>query len=122
MVPPSWLTFGLYYSNRLQRLKRVHLVMLSVVPVITLLLVATNHYHQLMFTRFEIIDIKNYRLLYPYFGPLFWVHTAYSYSILAVGFVLFAKHLIDSPTHFTANSPILRLEAWPHGYLTSCSF
>jgi PAS domain S-box-containing protein len=109
MVPPSWLTFGLYYSNRLQRLKRVHLVMLSVVPVITLLLVATNHYHQLMFTRFEIIDIKNYRLLYPYFGPLFWVHTAYSYSILAVGFVLFAKHLIDSPTHFHRQLPHLAI-------------
>lgn len=100
MAPLSWLIFSLYYSNRLRRLKLTYLVLLLVMPAITLLLVATNHHHQLMFTRFKIIDIKNYRLLYPCFGPLFWVHTAYSYSILAVGFVFLAKHLIDSPSHF----------------------
>lgn len=100
LVPLAWLTFSLYYSNRLRKLKRVHLAMLLLVPAVTLLLVTTNHHHQLMFKRFEIIDIKNYHLLYPYFGPLFWVHTAYSYSILAVGFVIIAKHIIDSPTHF----------------------
>jgi PAS domain S-box-containing protein len=99
-VPGSWLTFSLYYSNRLRKFEYSYLLVLSIIPSITLLMVATNQFHQMIFTRFEIVDVNSYRLLYPYFGPVFWVHVFYSYCLLITGFVFLAKHLIDTPTHY----------------------
>ncbi len=100
MVPLSWLTFSLYYSNRLRKLETKTLILLLIVPAMTLLMVATNHYHLLMFSDFEIVTLKNYQLLYPQFGILFWFHVLYSYVLLMIGFVFLAKHLIDSPAHY----------------------
>jgi len=100
VVPLSWLTFCLYYSNRVRKLKRRHLALLLIVPAFTLLAVATNNYHHLMFVNFDIVTVNAYHLIYPQFGPLFWLHTFYSYAILSVGFIFLAKHLIDSPAHY----------------------
>ncbi len=100
LVPLSWLTFSLYYSNRLSKLRRNHLLLLLIAPAATLLLVVTNHYHQLMFTRFEIIEASGYRLLYPHFGPLFWAHVLYSYTLLLVGFIFLTRHLLGSQVHY----------------------
>ncbi len=99
-VPLSWLAFCLYYSNRLHKLQIKYLLLLLITPAVTLLLVATNPYHHLMFTRFEFIETSGYRLLYPRFGPLFWLHVFYSYSLLLIGFFFLARHLIGSQTHY----------------------
>jgi PAS domain S-box-containing protein len=97
MVPAAWLVFSLYYSNRICRLKGKWLVLLAAMPALTLLVVGTNSIHHWMFTRFEIAKVGPNLLLYPHFGPFFWVHATYSYLLLLTGFVLLTKHLIDSP-------------------------
>jgi PAS domain S-box-containing protein len=100
LIPVWWLTFSLYYSNRLTRLQIKHLLLLLIAPAVTLLLVATNSHHQLMFTRFDVIETSGYHLLYPHFGPLFWVHVFYSYALILIGFIFLAKHLIGSQAHY----------------------
>ena len=100
MVPLSWLTFSLYYSNRLRKFERNSFILLLITPAITLLLVATNHYHQLMFKQFEFVTVNNYQLLYPHFGAMFWIHVLYSYILIAIGFVFLISHLINSPAHY----------------------
>ena len=94
-VPVSWFTFGLYYSNRVQQLKLKHLLMLLALPMVTLVMVATNPLHHLMFTTVDLIETDRYFLYFRKFGPWFWVHAAYSYLLLLLGFVFLAKSLID---------------------------
>ena len=100
IVPITWLIFSLYYSNRVRSIRKKHLMLLMIVPAFTLAMVATNPLHHLMFSRFEMVKVGQYFLVYPYFGPLFWIHTVYSYLILLTGFVFLIKHLIDYPAPY----------------------
>jgi PAS domain S-box-containing protein len=107
IVPLAWLIFTLYYSNRMRALKRHHLILLLIVPVLTLVMVATNSFHHLMFTRFEMVTEDRLSLIYPHFGPLFWVHTLYSYIVLLAGFICLIKHLTDFPVHYRHQVAVL---------------
>ncbi|MGD9189967.1 MAG: histidine kinase N-terminal 7TM domain-containing protein, partial [Desulfobacteraceae bacterium] len=99
-TPLAWLVFSLYYSNLVRRVRWPFLAAISVLPAATLVLVATNHYHHWMFSSFEMVHTGSYYLLYPHFGPWFWIHTGYSYLALAIGFLLLTRHLISTPAHF----------------------
>jgi len=100
LVPIAWFVFGLYYSNRLRRLSRRQIALVAILPAVTLLLVATNRYHQWMFTSLEVVKTDAYLFIMRKFGPWFWVHAAYSYVLLFLGFFFMAKHLITSPSHY----------------------
>jgi two-component system cell cycle sensor histidine kinase/response regulator CckA len=100
MVPPAWFIFGLYYSNRLRKLRLSRLAMLSILPIITLILVATNRYHNLMFTSLEFIKTSAYVFIYRNFGTWFWIHATYCYLLLSLGFLFMAKQFIDSPSPY----------------------
>lgn len=99
-TPLSWLVFGLYYSNLMRQVRWSFLAAISVVPAATLVIVATNHYHHWMFSSFEMVRTGSYYLLYPHFGPWFWIHTGYSYIALAIGFLVLTRHLLSAPAHF----------------------
>ena len=100
LVPITWFVYGLYYSNRLRKLTRAQIVMLAVIPVITMIMVATNRYHHWMFTTLEVFETDTNRFILRQFGPWFWIHAGYSYILLFLGFFFMAKHLIDAPTHY----------------------
>ncbi len=99
-APLAWLIFGLYYSNLVRRVRWPFLAAISVLPAVTLAVVATNHHHHWMFSSFELVHTGKYYLLYPHFGPWFWIHTGYSYIALTVGFLLLTRHLLSTPAHF----------------------
>jgi two-component system, cell cycle sensor histidine kinase and response regulator CckA len=100
VVPPAWFIFGLYYSNRLRKLRWSRLAMLGILPAATLALVATNRYHHLMFSSLEFVKTSAYVFLYRKFGPWFWVHAAYCYILLFLGFLYLAKQFLDSPSPY----------------------
>ncbi len=99
-APLAWLIFSLYYSNRIRKLKKRWLALLLVIPAFTLIMVASNGSHHLMFRRFDIVQIGRQMLVYPRFGPAFWVHTGFSYLALLAGFIFLTKHLIDYPAPY----------------------
>ena len=100
IVPLSWYIFGLYYSNRLRELRLSRLAMLSILPAATLVLVATNRYHHLMFTSLEFVKTPAYIFLYREFGIWFWIHATYCYILLFLGFLYLAKQFLDSPSPY----------------------
>ena len=100
LVPVAWYIFGSYYSNRLRKLTYAQMVSLMILPSITVCFVATNRYHQLMFTSLQVVPTDSYLYIVRDFGIWFWIHAAYSYALLFVGFLFMAKHLIDSPSHY----------------------
>jgi PAS domain S-box-containing protein len=100
IVPVAWFAFGLYYSNRSRHLSLKSLALLLALPATTLVMVATNDYHNLMFTTTEWLHSDRLFLLQRQFGPWFWIHAAYCYALLLIGFIFLAKALIDSPAPY----------------------
>lgn len=100
LVPIAWYMFGLYYSDRLRKLHLSRIMWLLIIPAITVLLVATNRYHHLMFTSLDTVETVSYVYIVRKFGTWFWIHATYSYVLLLLGFFFMAKHLIDSPSHY----------------------
>ncbi|RJK98050.1 histidine kinase N-terminal 7TM domain-containing diguanylate cyclase [Vallicoccus soli] len=68
--------------------------LLAVEPALALSAVATNDLHRLFVRQWHEGDPAE---LHTWLGPLFLAHTAYSYSVLAVGLVLLARSWLQAP-------------------------
>ena len=94
VAPTAWLVFVLQYTGREEWLKRRTLVLLSIVPFITLLLVFTNETHGLIWER-AVPDTDGPLLIRPH-GVGFWIHTAYSYTLVLIAAFFLVEMLIRS--------------------------
>lgn len=91
LVIPSMLFFTLIYSERDQKLKRPHFVLLMVVPLISVVLVLTYQSHNLFVYDVVYEQIDGYWLRTAWSkGAWFGVHIVYGYSALLFSlFLLF---------------------------------
>ncbi|MFW5973939.1 MAG: histidine kinase N-terminal 7TM domain-containing protein [Natrialbaceae archaeon] len=88
VAPITWVLFVLEYTGRRQWFDRRRLGLLFVVPVISLLALSTNEplgVHNLFWARFELAADGGVWSLSGTYGPLFWLHSVYSYALLAIG-------------------------------------
>lgn len=76
-IPVAWLAFAVVYTGRESWLSRRNLALLCVVPAITLLLVATNEYHGLIWSQVELTSDGGIVDLYLEHGPAFWLIAAF---------------------------------------------
>lgn len=83
IIPVAWFVLVLQYTRREKWVTRRNLMVLSVVPITTLLLTFTNTYHGLMYSEIVSIEVGELSLLRPTHGSWFWVHVTYS-EILAL--------------------------------------
>ena len=93
-IAVAWLAFALQYTGRERWLSRGNLTLLCVLPVVTLLLVATNEAHGLIWPATELVregGIWDLRLAH---GAGFWVQWGYSYVLLLAGTVLLVSTLL----------------------------
>lgn len=81
-VPVAWLTFAVEYSGEARRLTRRNLILLSIIPVITVLLVLTSDFHDLMWLQVRVQNSGPFTSLESDNGLWFGVHLAYSYLLL----------------------------------------
>ncbi len=89
-----WLLFALAFSRNRSWLSGKPLLAIVAIPTITSILALTNPFHGIMFgesvVKFEgesLVMLRTYRFW-------FWVHTAYSYSIVLVGSVLIVFNVV----------------------------
>ncbi|MBT8341514.1 MAG: PAS domain S-box protein, partial [Desulfatitalea sp.] len=138
IVPAAWFTFGLFYAGRMQRMRPGALTLLMVVPLTTLGMISTNGYHHLMFTHVDWRMMNGLLLPVRTYGPWFWIHTAYSYALLLLGFFYLTRSVIDSQLLFRRQTVALIITAlapwlcnmqflfgpalFPHPDLTPLSF
>jgi PAS domain S-box-containing protein len=92
VVPTSWLTFALAYSGRVERITP-HLPLLLIMPLATLAAVWTNEWHGLFRTTVFQVSTGAFVVLEARLGPLFWVHTTYSYVLLLIGTFLLLRNV-----------------------------
>ena len=70
---------ALDYTGRRSWLTRRNLVLLSIVPAVSLVLLWTNGFHHLMRADVWLDTGGSYAIVGRTFGTWFWVHSAYSY-------------------------------------------
>jgi PAS domain S-box-containing protein len=92
LLPVFWLWFALNYTGRDAWLHTSHRYFLFIIPAVTLALVLTNTYHGLIWRQIALSTSGARVFFDPDYGPWFWVHTIYSYSLIlpATGLLVFA--------------------------------
>ena len=97
LIPGSWFVFALAYTGKHRWLSKRLMSTLTVVPIVTLASVWTNEFHGLYWS-----DIVTHETGTGYWvdfesGPLFWVHSAYSYVLLSLGIGLILQGALMLP-------------------------
>jgi PAS domain S-box-containing protein len=106
-IPSMWLAFVLSYIGSRFSQRRLHLL-LTVVPIATLLLVATSDQHSLLYDSTSMKMWQGKAMLVVHYGPGFWFYAIYSYLLLLIGSVLLLPVLWHSP-HIYRRQAILVL-------------
>jgi PAS domain S-box-containing protein len=101
VVALAFLAFALRYLGRPWPSRRT-IVLLLVVPVASLILLYTNHWHWQFFTAISRVDLGSFSVLEAERGPLFWLHTIYAYGLMMAGLLLFGHAFIQSPRLYRA--------------------
>ena len=86
VIPVLWFLFSMSYTGRPKWLNRPRILSLLLIPIITLILVFTNEYHQLIWIDLPIDFLGTFRILDPEYGFWFWVHSGYSYIFVRLFF------------------------------------
>ncbi|MBN1785821.1 MAG: hypothetical protein JW825_02375 [Candidatus Methanofastidiosa archaeon] len=84
MVPATWFIFSLYYSGRDKYVNTNNVLLLSVVPFITLVLVLTNGSHSLIWDNITLSQLGSIVYYVKDYGIWFYVNMIYSYILLSV--------------------------------------
>ena len=100
-VPTLFLVFALSFTQREDWLTRRRLSLLAVHPGITLLLVWTNRYHQLVFEQTALLGQEGFIWLQMERGPWYTVNIFYSYLVIVAGLLL----LVNGMWH---SSPLMK--------------
>jgi PAS domain S-box-containing protein len=95
-LPVGWFLLAVEYAGYGSRLTPRRVVLLTIEPFLAFLLVATNPAHQLMWTDVQLAAVGSITVLERAFGPWFYLHIAYSYTLIVVGSVLFVKAFVGS--------------------------
>jgi PAS domain S-box-containing protein len=95
-IPVTWVAVALQYAGIHRWLTRPRLLLLSFVPLTSVILAATNDSHGLFWSGVEIWERNGEVSLDLTIGPWFAVHTFYSYLLLAVGAALLTRTILGS--------------------------
>ena len=99
-APVLWVLFNVSYAQRSRQLDR-RLILLWAVPIVSLLLVATNGWHHLFWTTVAPISSEPGSLLVYDYGPGMWLHVVYSYVLLVAGVVMIAYTSLRTYRHYS---------------------
>ena len=91
-VAPAWLAFALQYTDRGHWVTRRNIVLASLLPLVTLLLVFTNEWHGLVWSRIWMEAGRMHAVR----GPVFWIHSVYAYLFMVSGMAQYVLLFIKS--------------------------
>lgn len=93
IVPVAWLAFALEFTGRREWVRPPYLVLASLVPFATVLMVWTNDAHHLFYAQVQQVPTGALFPLSLTYGPWFWAHIGYVYAALLVGGLLLVRHV-----------------------------
>jgi PAS domain S-box-containing protein len=99
-TPVAWLTFAFEYTGRKVWLNARRLAILSIIPLTTIIIVFTNESHHLFRTSEKLASEGGFLLLDTVNGSWFWVHAAYTYTLIMIGLFLIVRALLRWPAQY----------------------
>jgi len=94
VIPTAWFLLSIkitgFSFERIQQFEN----WLWTIPIITYLILLTNDFHKLFFSAQPMETVAGYASLKNEFGPLFLVHTGYSYILLFAGTIILAISVV----------------------------
>ncbi len=108
-VPVSWFFFSLRYTGRERLIIPRNIFLLALEPAAVLLLVWSNPLHHLIWESISFVDAGGMWVLQVSYGPVFWVHTLYSYALILTGTVLVLRRVIHLPQIYRGQTALIML-------------
>jgi len=99
-TPVVWLLFALEYTGRKTWTTRTRIFLLSILPLVSMGLILTNDFHHLFWTGKSLAREGGFLLLNTVYGPWFWVHAVYTYTLIMIGLVLVIRALLRWPAQY----------------------
>jgi len=96
LIPVGWLLFAFEYTGRDDWISKKTVALLCIIPAITILMVATNEIHHLFYSTVTESVINGLSFHLVTYGPAFWIHALYSYSLIALTILLILQRFIFS--------------------------
>jgi phosphoserine phosphatase RsbU/P len=88
IVPTAWFLLSVkltgFLRDRVEKFERYFYIP----PALLYLFLLTSGWHKLFFTSFGAVAVGGYVTLENQYGPLFYVHTAYSYLLMVSGILI----------------------------------
>ncbi|MCL5733993.1 MAG: PAS domain S-box protein [Actinobacteria bacterium] len=107
-IPVAWFLFARSHTGAINRLNWRTLAMLCAVPVFTLGLVISNGWHLLVWSSWYLGHSGPHPVgLILVHGPWFWIHVAYSYTLLAAGSVMLLRTALRYPRPYLIQALLL---------------
>jgi N-terminal 7TM region of histidine kinase len=110
-VPVAWFVFAMIYTGRGKFVTRRNMVLLGTIPAITLFAVATDSSFHLMWQEINLDARGSYPLIVTDPNIWFWVHTAFSYSLMVVSTFWLLQILLDSSSAYRKQAGVILLGA-----------
>jgi diguanylate cyclase (GGDEF)-like protein/PAS domain S-box-containing protein len=99
-LPLVLLLLAHKYTSPLARISARQVFLLSLLPLLTLLLLATNGYHGLVWQDVQLASGSGFTYISKTYGPWFWVHTTYSYLLVALALARLLESFFGSPPQY----------------------
>ena len=103
IIPPAFLLLSIRLIHPQRRSSQQTRVLLSIEPILVLILVLTNGFHQLIFAAFRQIQVGSLYHLDITFGAGFWFHLLYSYSLIVVSAVILLRGFVKNAPENVSN-------------------
>ena len=110
-VGPCWLLFALAYAKRWQYVTRLALALLIIPPALAYAAVLTNGWHHLWWSAIRPDPSRPFVAIAVQRGPLFWLHTLYSYTCVVAGMALFIYTMTQSRLLYRSQAQMVVLGA-----------
>ncbi len=100
-VSVSWFSFALQYISNDKLITRPKIILLSIIPCVTLILVWTNPWHNLMWSNEHLITSGPFLITAKTYGPFFWIAAFYNYFLIVSGSIILARRLLTRSHLYT---------------------
>ncbi len=111
LLPVAWLALALEFSGHESWLSLKRLCLLVIMPVITMVLVWTNDYHNLIYKDAWVDFSQGYPALEIVRGQWYWVNVAYSYALVLIATLLVIEAFIHSTKLYRKQASVLLIGA-----------
>jgi len=110
-IPVLFFILVLQYTGRNQCLKTRYILLMLLFPVLTLIINCTNEYHGLFYSAVELNLSGPVPMQVLTRGLWFWVHIAYSYSVMGAGILMIIWQLFHTTAIYRNQLIILLIGA-----------